>query len=58
MVFSGYMSPEYLMHGVLSVKSDVFSFGVVVLEILSGTRSYRTFPVGKLVEHVSKGTNS
>ncbi|KAF7132321.1 hypothetical protein RHSIM_Rhsim09G0043100 [Rhododendron simsii] len=29
------MAPEYMMHGQLSVKSDVFSFGVLVLEILS-----------------------
>ncbi|KAL2523014.1 Cysteine-rich receptor-like protein kinase 41 [Forsythia ovata] len=34
----GYASPEYLMHGVLSLKSDVFSFGVVVLEILIGRK--------------------
>ncbi|KAI3902458.1 hypothetical protein MKW92_008958 [Papaver armeniacum] len=32
----GYMAPEYAMHGKFSVKSDVFSFGVLVLEILSG----------------------
>ncbi|KAF7132755.1 hypothetical protein RHSIM_Rhsim09G0042700 [Rhododendron simsii] len=30
------MAPEYMMRGQLSVKSDVFSFGVLVLEILSG----------------------
>lgn len=33
------MSPEYALHGVFSVKSDVFSFGVVVLEIISGKRN-------------------
>ncbi|KAL4347212.1 hypothetical protein GQ457_17G010500 [Hibiscus cannabinus] len=32
----GYMAPEYVMHGQFSVKSDVFSFGVLVLEILNG----------------------
>ncbi|CAL9757718.1 unnamed protein product, partial [Musa acuminata subsp. burmannicoides] len=26
----GYMSPEYAMDGIFSVKSDVFSFGVLV----------------------------
>lgn len=36
---SGYMAPEYVMHGVLSVKADVFSFGVVVLEIISGQKN-------------------
>ncbi|GLT65401.1 hypothetical protein SLA2020_378370 [Shorea laevis] len=34
----GYMPPEYVMHGRFSVKSDVFSFGVLVLEIVSGTK--------------------
>lgn len=36
---SGYMSPEYALDGHFSVKSDVFSFGVVVLEIISGKRN-------------------
>ncbi|KAI3909851.1 hypothetical protein MKW92_048506 [Papaver armeniacum] len=35
----GYMAPEYMMHGEFSVKSDVFSFGVLVLEILCGQRN-------------------
>lgn len=30
------MAPEYGMHGHFSVKSDVFSFGVLVLEIITG----------------------
>ncbi|KAK9063239.1 hypothetical protein SSX86_017109 [Deinandra increscens subsp. villosa] len=34
----GYMAPEYAMHGYLSVKADVFSFGVLVLEIVSGRK--------------------
>ncbi|XP_042479051.1 receptor-like serine/threonine-protein kinase SD1-7 isoform X2 [Macadamia integrifolia] len=33
------MSPEYAMDGVFSVKSDVFSFGVLVLEIVSGKKN-------------------
>ena len=36
---SGYMAPEYAMYGQFSVKSDVFSFGVLVLEIVSGQRN-------------------
>ncbi|KAF7121204.1 hypothetical protein RHSIM_Rhsim13G0159400 [Rhododendron simsii] len=36
---SGYMSPEYVMHGQFSAKSDVFSFGVLVLEIISGKKN-------------------
>ncbi|XP_058224723.1 cysteine-rich receptor-like protein kinase 44 isoform X2 [Rhododendron vialii] len=35
----GYMAPEYVLHGQFSVKSDVFSFGVLVLEILSGQKN-------------------
>ncbi|KAJ9182785.1 hypothetical protein P3X46_006738 [Hevea brasiliensis] len=35
----GYMSPEYAMEGLYSVKSDVFSFGVIVLETVSGKRN-------------------
>ncbi|KAJ9563229.1 hypothetical protein OSB04_008389 [Centaurea solstitialis] len=35
----GYMSPEYAGDGIFSVKSDVFSFGVLVLEIVSGQRN-------------------
>nr|XP_025677614.1 putative receptor-like protein kinase At4g00960 [Arachis hypogaea] len=34
----GYMAPEYAMYGQFSVKSDVFSFGVLVLEIVSGQK--------------------
>ncbi|KAL8107840.1 G-type lectin S-receptor-like serine/threonine-protein kinase B120 [Apium graveolens] len=35
----GYMSPEYAMEGRFSVKSDVFAFGVLLLEILSGRKN-------------------
>ncbi|XP_023879884.1 G-type lectin S-receptor-like serine/threonine-protein kinase At4g27290 isoform X1 [Quercus suber] len=35
----GYMSPEYAVHGQYSIKSDVFSFGVLILEIVSGKKN-------------------
>lgn len=35
----GYMSPEYAMDGIFSIKSDVFSFGILILEIVSGRRN-------------------
>ena len=34
------MSPEYIMNGHFSTKSDVFSFGVLVLEIISGKKNW------------------
>ncbi|XVE52099.1 hypothetical protein DITRI_Ditri02bG0094100 [Diplodiscus trichospermus] len=35
----GYMSPEYAFHGIFSAKTDVFSFGVLLLEIVSGKKN-------------------
>ncbi|KAJ4703209.1 Cysteine-rich receptor-kinase-like protein [Melia azedarach] len=35
----GYMAPEYAMEGLFSIKSDVFSFGVLLLEIISGSKN-------------------
>ncbi|GLU23490.1 hypothetical protein SLE2022_394900 [Rubroshorea leprosula] len=35
----GYMSPEYAVDGHFSIKSDVFSLGVIVLEIISGKKN-------------------
>nr|XP_019070530.1 G-type lectin S-receptor-like serine/threonine-protein kinase At4g03230 isoform X4 [Solanum lycopersicum] len=39
----GYMSPEYALEGLFSIKSDIFAFGVVVLEIISGKRNMEFF---------------
>jgi hypothetical protein len=33
------MAPEYIKHGQFSIKSDVFSFGVIILEIICGQRN-------------------
>nr|POF05713.1 cysteine-rich receptor-like protein kinase 29 [Quercus suber] len=35
----GYMAPEYAYYGHFSVKSDVFSFGVLVLEMICGQKN-------------------
>ncbi|KAL6890188.1 hypothetical protein ACP4OV_008951 [Aristida adscensionis] len=35
----GYMAPEYVMRGNYSVKSDAFSFGVIVMEIITGRKN-------------------
>ncbi|KAI7751296.1 hypothetical protein M8C21_028154 [Ambrosia artemisiifolia] len=65
----GYISPEYAVHGRFSTKSDVFSFGVLVLEIISGKRNrefshgdhsdnllghaWRLYKVGRSIELMS-----
>ena len=36
---SGYMAPEYAVLGYVSTKSDVFSFGVIILETVTGRRN-------------------
>uniref|UniRef100_A0A6N2NAY6 Protein kinase domain-containing protein n=1 Tax=Salix viminalis TaxID=40686 RepID=A0A6N2NAY6_SALVM len=46
----GYMAPEYAMQGHFSVKSDVFSFGVLVLEIVTGKKN--SFRNGDDIEHL------
>ncbi|XP_044954531.1 cold-responsive protein kinase 1-like isoform X2 [Hordeum vulgare subsp. vulgare] len=39
---TGYLAPEYVVHGQLTKKADVYSFGVLVLEIISGRRVSET----------------
>ncbi|XP_057986370.1 cysteine-rich receptor-like protein kinase 44 isoform X2 [Hevea brasiliensis] len=45
----GYMAPEYAMHGQFSIKSDVFSYGVLLLEIVSGQKN-NSFCNGENIE--------
>ncbi|KAI4326483.1 hypothetical protein MLD38_031793 [Melastoma candidum] len=35
----GYLAPEYMMHGIVDEKTDVFAFGVLLLELVSGRRA-------------------
>ncbi|XP_015641119.1 cysteine-rich receptor-like protein kinase 44 isoform X1 [Oryza sativa Japonica Group] len=54
---SGYIAPEYASEGRYSLKTDVFSFGVVVLEIISGRKNFimekQGDTVGNLIRDVS-----
>ncbi|GJM95258.1 hypothetical protein PR202_ga11970 [Eleusine coracana subsp. coracana] len=36
----GYMAREFLLHGKITKKSDIFSLGVIVLEMITGNRDY------------------
>ncbi|TVU33227.1 hypothetical protein EJB05_25017, partial [Eragrostis curvula] len=40
----GYMAPEYLIHHHLSTKADIYSFGVLMLEVISGCKSHTFVP--------------
>ena len=53
------MSPEYALDGIFSIKSDVFSFGVMILEIISGKRNtgfYQSEQALSLLGYVSVTT--
>ncbi|XP_025800492.1 putative cysteine-rich receptor-like protein kinase 30 isoform X3 [Panicum hallii] len=50
----GYIPPEYAFHGVCSIKTDVFSFGVLTLEIISSKRTAQFYDYnGKLYNLIS-----
>ncbi|XP_047975952.1 cysteine-rich receptor-like protein kinase 6 [Salvia hispanica] len=50
----GYMAPEYAQNGDFSIKSDVFSFGVLVLEIICGqsTSSFKNVENGEDIPYM------
>ncbi|KAK3036923.1 hypothetical protein RJ639_030888 [Escallonia herrerae] len=45
----GYLAPEYAMRGILSQKADVYSFGVLLLEIVSGKSNAVSRPTQETV---------
>ena len=50
------MSSEYAMSGIVSIKTDVFSFGVLLLEIVSGKKNnsrYHSDHPLNLIDYVS-----
>jgi len=36
---ASYLAPEYLLHGIVDEKTDIFAFGVLLLELVSGRRA-------------------
>nr|KAJ0211263.1 hypothetical protein LSAT_V11C400171970 [Lactuca sativa] len=40
----GYMAPEYVLYGYLTYKADVYSFGVLALEIVTGKNNMKYTP--------------
>ncbi|XP_017974517.1 PREDICTED: receptor-like protein kinase FERONIA [Theobroma cacao] len=60
----GYLAPEYMIHGLLTEKSDVFSFGVLLFEVLCGRKVCdATLPKNQqyilewVIESAKEGTN-
>ncbi|VAH45148.1 unnamed protein product [Triticum turgidum subsp. durum] len=49
----GYMAPEYVVRGHYSTKSDVFSFGILVLEIITGRRNCGSYNSEQSVDLLS-----
>ncbi|XP_031385998.1 probable leucine-rich repeat receptor-like serine/threonine-protein kinase At3g14840 [Punica granatum] len=45
----GYMAPEYAMHGYLTDKADVYSFGIVALETVSGRSNTSCRRIGEFL---------
>ncbi|KAM6575222.1 hypothetical protein CsatA_023549 [Cannabis sativa] len=45
----GYLAPEYALRGRLTEKADVFGFGVVVLELVSGKPNIYNTPDGEII---------
>ena len=50
------MSPEYLNRGIISKELDIFSLGVIIIEIITGDKNYPDkveTSSQEFIEHVS-----
>lgn len=59
----GYMAPEYVVYGHLTEKADVYSYGVLIIEIVTGKRCSSGIgthgghlPIAKIWDHYKTGT--
>ncbi|KAM3406893.1 hypothetical protein ACQJBY_000754 [Aegilops geniculata] len=60
----GYMAPEYIVHGQLTEKADIYSYGVLVLEIVTGRKNHNSVAssaeglslMSQLWKHYNAGT--
>ncbi|XP_015697984.1 probable serine/threonine-protein kinase PBL28 [Oryza brachyantha] len=50
---SGYLAPEYVMTGALNLTTDIYNFGVVILEVLTGKT---VFSIQELQEEENEGS--
>lgn len=48
------MPPEFMKDGIISKEFDIFSFGVVIIEIVTGHKDYADMEFSEFVEHVGK----
>ena len=49
---SGYMPPEYINRQKISPKFDVFSLGVIIIQIMAGKEGYYSFPYSPQKEFI------
>jgi serine/threonine protein kinase len=48
------MAPELLLHGRASKASDVYAYGILLWEMLTGQRAFKGSPIALLAHRVAK----
>ncbi|MBL7662530.1 serine/threonine protein kinase [bacterium] len=49
-----YMSPEYVQHGTVDSRSDIYAFGVIAYELIAGVRPFEGVEVDEIVRRKIK----